>query len=98
MKTLALGFFIAFCPVISALASPTPAADVDQLIHDKVFAASHIQHFLDAVYKDGNTQLVDNSLFSSYSSGNSPLFNRQSLYYVLQRKYPATNPRHSLGS
>jgi hypothetical protein len=70
MKTLALGFFIAFCPVISALASPTPAADVDQLIHDKVFAASHIQHFLDAVYKDGNTQLVDNSLFSSYSSGN----------------------------
>jgi hypothetical protein len=65
-----LTLLLAFCPIISAWANPTPPAEVASLISDKPAAANHIQRFLDAVYKAGNTQLVDTSLFSTYSSGN----------------------------
>jgi len=44
------------------VANPTPPAEVASLISDKPAAANHIQRFLDAVYKAGNTQLVDTSL------------------------------------
>jgi hypothetical protein len=64
-----LMLLIALFPTVSALASPTPAEEVTSLIADKASAASQIQQFLDGVYKGGNTQLVDNSLFSPYSSG-----------------------------
>jgi hypothetical protein len=64
-----LTLLLAFYPFISALANPTPPAEVASLISDKPAAASRIQNFLDDVYKGGNTQLVDNSLFSAYSSG-----------------------------
>ena len=47
----------------------SPTEEVASLISDNPAAASKIQHFLDAIYRDGNTQLVDNSLFSTYSSG-----------------------------
>jgi hypothetical protein len=69
MKKPFLTLFIAFSFGISAFANPTPPAEVDSLIHDKLFASNQIQKFLDAIYKSGNTQLVDNSLFSTYSSG-----------------------------
>jgi hypothetical protein len=46
-----------------------PPAEVASLSSDKSAAASRIQNFLDDVYKGGNTQLVDTSLFSPYSSG-----------------------------
>ena len=64
-----LTFFIAFSSGISAFANPTPPAEVDSLIHDKTFVAHEIQQYLDAIYRGGNTQLVDTSLFSPYSSG-----------------------------
>jgi hypothetical protein len=64
-----LTLFTAFSSGISAFANPTPPAEVDSLIHDKTFASNQIQQILDSVYKGGNTQLVDTSLFSSYSSG-----------------------------
>jgi hypothetical protein len=64
-----LTFFFALSSGISALANPIPLEEVDSLIHDKTFVSNHIQQFLDSVYKDGNTQLVDASLFSPYSSG-----------------------------
>src|ERR1700731_607085 len=70
MNRLFLTLLIAFYPLISAFASPIPADEVASLIRDKPAAASRIQNFLDAAYKSGNTQLVDNSLFSPYSSGN----------------------------
>jgi hypothetical protein len=64
-----LTLLLAFYPLISALANPMPPAEVASLTSDKPAAASRIQNFLDDVYKGGNTQLVDNSLFSTYSSG-----------------------------
>src|SRR3984893_16320675 len=63
-----LTLFIAFSSGISAFANPTPPAEVDSLIRDKTFASNQIQQFLDSIYKGGNTQLVDTSLFSPYSS------------------------------
>ena len=69
MNRLFLTLLLALCTIISASASPTPTEEVATLISDKPAAASKIQHFLDAIYKSGNTQLVDNSLFSTYSSG-----------------------------
>jgi hypothetical protein len=69
MNRLFLTFLLALCTIISASANPTPTEEVATLISDKPAAASKIQHFLDAIYKSGNTQLVDNSLFSTYSSG-----------------------------
>src|ERR1700676_3143587 len=69
MKRPFLTLLFAFYPIISALANPTPPDEITSLIHDKSAAASQIQKFLDDVYKDGNTQLVDTSLFSPYSSG-----------------------------
>jgi hypothetical protein len=70
MPRLFLTLLLALCPIISASASPTPAEEVATLISDKPAAASKIQHFLDAIYKSGNTQLVDTTLFSPNSSGN----------------------------
>jgi len=64
-----LTLFVAFSSGISAFANPTPPAEVDSLIHDKTFASNQIQQFLDSIYKGGNTQLVDTSLFSPYNSG-----------------------------
>jgi hypothetical protein len=64
-----LTLLLALWPIISASANPMPTEEVASLISNKPAAASKIQHFLDAIYKDGNTQLVDNSLFSTYSSG-----------------------------
>jgi hypothetical protein len=61
--------FIALSSGISALANPIPLAEVDSLIHDKAFVSNRIQNFFDSIYKSGNTQLVDASLFSPYSSG-----------------------------
>jgi hypothetical protein len=69
MNRLFLTLLLAFYPLISAIANPTPPAEVASLISDKPAAASRIQNFLDDVYKGGNTQLVDTSLFSPYSSG-----------------------------
>jgi hypothetical protein len=69
MNRLFLTLSLAFYPLISTIASPMPPAEVASLISDKSAAATHIQQFLDAVYKGGNTQLVDTSLFSPYSSG-----------------------------
>jgi hypothetical protein len=64
-----LTLFIVLSSGISAFANPTAPAEVDSLIHDKAFVAHEIQQFLDSIYKGGNTQLVDASLFSPYSSG-----------------------------
>src|ERR1700688_2172414 len=64
-----LTLLLAFFPLMSTFASPIPADEVANLIRDKASAAGHIQQFLDSVYKGGNTQLVDTSLFSTYSSG-----------------------------
>jgi hypothetical protein len=61
--------FVALSSGISAFANPTAPAEVDSLIHDKAFVAHEIQQYLDDIYKGGNTQLVDTSLFSPYSSG-----------------------------
>jgi hypothetical protein len=64
-----LTLLLALCTIISASANPTAPDEVASPISDKPAAASKIQHFLDAIYKEGDTQLVDNSLFSTYSSG-----------------------------
>jgi hypothetical protein len=64
-----LTLFIALFSGISAFANPTPPAEITSLIHDKASAASKIEELLEAVYKGENTHLVDNSVFSPYSSG-----------------------------
>jgi hypothetical protein len=69
MNRLFLTLFLAPFSIISALANPIPVTEVDSLIHDKAFVSKQIQQFLDSVYKSGNTDLVDASLFSTYSSG-----------------------------
>jgi hypothetical protein len=60
---------LAFAQIISAVANPTPPAEIANLVHDKASAASKIEELLDAVYKGEDTHLVDNSVFSPYSSG-----------------------------
>src|SRR5271165_6717282 len=69
MKKPLLMLLIALSPIISALANSTPPAEIASLINDKASAASKIEELLDAVYKGENTHLVDNSVFSPYSSG-----------------------------
>jgi hypothetical protein len=64
-----LTLLLTFFPLISALANPIPTEEIASLVGDKASAASQIQKFLDDVYKGGNTNLVDASLFSTYSSG-----------------------------
>jgi hypothetical protein len=64
-----LMLLIALSPIISAVANPTPLAEITSPIHDKASAASKIEELLNAVYKGENTDLVDNSVFSPYSSG-----------------------------
>jgi hypothetical protein len=69
MNKLLLTLFLAFAQIISSVANPTPPAEIANLVHDKASAASKIEELLDAVYKGEDTHLVDNSVFSPYSSG-----------------------------
>jgi hypothetical protein len=86
-----LTLFIALSSGISAFANPTPPAEVDSLIHDKAFVEREIQQHLDAIYKGGNTQVVDTSLFSPYSSGDH--------HYLIAKAYITfynENPRQAI--
>jgi hypothetical protein len=86
-----LTLFVALSSGISAFANPTPPAEIDNLIHDKAFVALEIQQYLDDIYKGGNTQLVDTSLFSAYSSGNH--------HYLIAKAYITfynLNPRQEI--
>ena len=51
------------------LANPVPDDLVTKIIGDKEATATRIQSLLDAVYRNDNVKLIDNSAYAPYSSG-----------------------------
>jgi hypothetical protein len=64
-------FNVLFCSLLRHIGVGESDSSRKRLIASSMtrFVSNHIQQFLDSVYKDGNTQLVDASLFPPYSSG-----------------------------